>query len=72
MSDSTVGIGSSVKRLFSRVSAILQALDYSSFDYMADRMNMLEKEVIRLRAEVKGGEGIAPSKELRQSRDARN
>ncbi len=54
MTDATEETGNWIERLFGRLFAIVQALEYSSFDYMADRMQMLEEEVIRLRAEVQG------------------
>ncbi len=45
------------RRAFAAVTAWLQALDYTSFDYTLDRIESLEREVGQLK------------EELRQSRD---
>ena len=46
-----------ISRAYAVVCAFLQALDYTSFDYTLDRIERLEREVGRLK------------EELRQSRD---
>ena len=46
-----------LRRALAAVSAWLQAMDYSSFDYTLDRIERLEREVGQLK------------EELRQSRD---
>ena len=45
------------RRAFATVLAFVQSLDYTSFDYTLDRIELLEREVVRLK------------EELRQSRD---
>jgi hypothetical protein len=49
MSDSNEGFGSRFMRLLGRSWAFLQVFEYSSFDYLADRMNMLENEADQLK-----------------------
>jgi hypothetical protein len=47
-----------IRRAFAAVGAWLQALDYTGFDYTLDRTKRLERELARLK------------EELRQSREA--
>lgn len=46
-----------VRRALAAIGAVLQALDYTSFDYTLDRIALLERELERV------------EEELRQSRD---
>ena len=46
-----------VRRVLAAIGAFLQALDYTSFDYTLDRIALLERELERVK------------EELRQSRD---
>ena len=54
--------------LFARVRAglrsLTEALDYSGFDYVPDRINSADQEIARLKALLeRGGINVAPSNE---------
>ncbi len=40
------------RRAFAAIAAWLEALDYTSFDYTLDRIELLEREVGRLKEEL--------------------
>lgn len=48
------------RRALAAVSAWLQALDYTSFDYTLDRIERLEREVGRLREELRQNRDSGP------------
>jgi hypothetical protein len=48
------------RRAFATVATWLQALDYTSFDYTLDRIERLEREVARLRDELRQSREPSP------------
>ena len=49
------------RRAFAAITAWLQALDYTSFDYTLDRIERLEREVGRLKEEVRQSRDKEPA-----------
>ena len=49
-----------LRRALAAVSAWLQAMDYSSFDYTLDRIERLEREVGQLKEELRQSRNTGP------------
>jgi hypothetical protein len=48
------------RRALAAVGAFLQSADYTSFDYTLDRIERLEREVGRLKEELRQSRGTGP------------
>lgn len=47
-------------RFLAAIGAWFQALDYTSFDYTQDRIDLLEQKLAALTAELRAGRAVPP------------